>query len=186
MQECPRCGAHLEDAERICRFCNRDLGDRPALSAEAIIARERRSSAVSDSLLRHLVHMPLLTLHHPPGWSFRPLALVTAQSVSGTGFASEIAASLSDVFGGQSGAFQGKLRGGEETCKASLRLDALRLGAHAVIGVDVKYAEVGHVKSMLMVCMSGTAVRLDDPGVLEPAAAASVVRAGELLAKLKE
>jgi len=42
------------------------------------------------------------------------------------------------------------------------------MGANAVIGVDIDYAEVGGAKGMVMVCMSGTAVRLRNPEVVSP------------------
>lgn len=38
--------------------------------------------------------------------------------------------------------------------------DALKLGANAVIGVDLDYETVGQNGSMLMVTATGTAVRL--------------------------
>jgi hypothetical protein len=36
------------------------------------------------------------------------------------------------------------------------------LGGNAVIATDIDYAEVGGVRAMLMVCMAGTAVRLNN------------------------
>lgn len=183
MQECPRCGAYLEDRETQCPFCNRDLSSGPGRSHDEIIAGSVRADALSIELFRHLAYMPLLTLPSPSGWDYRPLGLVTAQSVIGTGFVAELASSFADVFGRQSGTLRDKVRVGEETCKAGLRLDALRLGAHAVIGVNVNHAEVGGAKQMIMVCMAGTAVRLDSLDILDERVATSVARAGVLLAE---
>jgi uncharacterized protein YbjQ (UPF0145 family) len=38
---------------------------------------------------------------------------------------------------------------------------AVRLGANAVVGVDLDYEVLGQTNGMLMVSVSGTAVRLD-------------------------
>ena len=38
---------------------------------------------------------------------------------------------------------------------------AARMGANAVIGIDIDYETVGQSSSMLMVSCSGTAVRLE-------------------------
>lgn len=185
MQECPRCGAYLKDGERRCPYCSRDLTTAPARSHEQIL-RGQQTEALSTELLNHLAHVPLLTLQEPPAWEYRPLALVTAQAIIGTGLLSEMASSFADFFGRGSIALRDKLRIGEENCRSALRLDALRVGGHAVIAVQVSYAEVGGSKEMLMVCMAGTAIRLATLDVLEPQAAASVRRAHEHLARASE
>ena len=92
--------------------------------------------------------------------------MVTGQSVTGTGIISELASSFTDIFGMQSGRFGNKIKEGENICKAQLRLAAAHLGASAVIGTDIDYSEVGGGKGMLMVCMSGTAIKLDNLEVL--------------------
>jgi len=52
-----------------------------------------------------------------------------------------------------------------------LRLSAAQIGATAVIGTDIDYSEVGGGKGMLMVCMSGTAIKLENLEVLDTEAA---------------
>jgi len=64
--------------------------------------------------------------------------------------------------GGQSSSLQNKLSEGEILCRNQLRYKALMLGCNAVIAADVDYAEVGGGKGMLMVCMAGTAVKLNN------------------------
>ena len=117
----------------------------------------------------------------PFGWEYDSLALVTAQSVTGTGIFADIGSIFTDAFGAQSGMYVSKIQQGEELCSSRLRLDALKLGAHAVIGVDVDYADVGGSKSMLMVCMTGTAVRLRNLDVLPRPVRDNLARAHELL-----
>ena len=43
---------------------------------------------------------------------------------------------------------------------------ALDLGGNAVVAADIDYAEVGGASAMLMVCMTGTAVKLSNPEIL--------------------
>jgi uncharacterized protein YbjQ (UPF0145 family) len=64
-----------------------------------------------------------------------------------------------DIIGGRSATMQNELRKARETCIANLKLEADRIGANAVIGVDLDYSEVsGGGKSMLFLVASGTAV----------------------------
>ena len=94
------------------------------------------------------------------------MGLVTAQTVSGTSLFSDVTSAFTDLFGAQSGAYNQKLRGAEDACRASLRAQALQLGGNAIVGVDVDYAEVGGSRAMLMVCMTGTVVNVEDLSVL--------------------
>jgi uncharacterized protein YbjQ (UPF0145 family) len=52
------------------------------------------------------------------------------------------------------------LRGGRDTALREMMEEAQRLGANAVIGVDLDYGAVGSNESMMMVTASGTAVTL--------------------------
>ncbi len=69
--------------------------------------------------------------------------------------------------GKQSGSYNKKLQEGEELCKSVLRAKALRIDANAIIGVDVKYTDFGGVKSMVCVCMTGTAICLNNPEIYD-------------------
>lgn len=104
--------------------------------------------------------IPILTIPNPANWNYEPITMISAQTVTGTGFLSEISASWADMLGSQSGALSNKLMNGENLCKDRLRFDALLLGGNAIIGTDIDYSEVGGAKGMLMVCMAGTAVKV--------------------------
>ena len=67
-------------------------------------------------------------------------------------------ASVTDIVGGRSGAYESKLQDARETALREMQDQAARLGATAVVGVDLDYEVVGN--SMLMVSASGTAVTL--------------------------
>lgn len=179
MKECPRCGAHhKDDALTECPFCGRELGP---LAAEV----DAKRKALTESLKSRLSAVPLLSIPMPP-WDFSPIAMVTAQSVTGTGVFTDFVSITTDGLGLQSGAFKKKLRHGESLCRNALRYDAIQMGAHAVIGVDVDYADVGGVRSMLMVCMTGTAVKLKDLSVLEDGQRQHIEKAHQLAGELRD
>lgn len=101
----------------------------------------------------------IVTVHNPYNWEYEILGMVSAQSVIGTGVISEIASSWTDFFGKESNTFNDKIKKGEDNCMNQLRSKAIKLNAHAIIGTDIDYSEVGGGKGMLMVCMAGTAIR---------------------------
>ena len=87
--------------------------------------------------------------------------IMVGEAIMGANFVRDFFASITDVVGGRSGAYEGKLQDARETALRELEERAHRAGANAVIGVDLDYEVVG--EAMLMVSASGTAV------VIEPA-----------------
>lgn len=160
---------NLASSEHLDAACNKcgDPSYRDATEALELESRELRAK-----LTAILSHVPIVSLQQPMGWTYEPLGIITAQTVTGTGIFSDVASAFTDLFGTQSGAYNAKLRDGENLCKASLRAQAIEQGGNAVLGVDVDYAEVGGQRAMLMVCMTGTAVCLtqivpDDPSFFD-------------------
>lgn len=72
----------------------------------------------------------------------------------------DLFAGIRDIVGGRAGAYESTLRDARLEAFKELRAEAERLGADAVVGVDIDYEVVGQGGSMLMVSVSGTAVRL--------------------------
>lgn len=68
-------------------------------------------------------------------------------------------ASITDIVGGRSGAYESKLADARDTALGEMQDHARSLGANAVIGIDLDYEVVGN--SMLMVTASGTAVSIE-------------------------
>ena len=66
---------------------------------------------------------------------------------------------LGDIVGGRSGAYEKELRKAREIAFEELGSQARALGADAVVGIDIDYETVGQNGSMLMVSVSGTAVK---------------------------
>lgn len=88
------------------------------------------------------------------------LGVVVGEAVVGANVFKDLFASIRDIVGGRSGAYEQELGRAREIALSELQSQALALGADAVIGVDLDYEVVGQGGSMLMVSVSGTAVRL--------------------------
>ena len=86
--------------------------------------------------------------------------IVTGEAILGTNIFRDIFAGIRDIVGGRSGSYEKVLREARETALAELEDEARKMGANAVIGVDIDYENIstGSSGSMLMVSASGTAV----------------------------
>ncbi|EDM70931.1 potassium transporter peripheral membrane component [Roseobacter sp. AzwK-3b] len=85
--------------------------------------------------------------------------IVVGEAIMGANVFRDFFASVTDIVGGRSGAYESKLQDARDTAMHELEARARALGADAVVGVDLDYEVVGD--SMLMVSASGTAVVLD-------------------------
>lgn len=84
--------------------------------------------------------------------------LVVGEAIMGANFVRDFFASITDVIGGRSGAYEAKLQDARDAATKELEQRARKLGANAVVGVDLDYEVVG--EKMLMVSISGTAVTI--------------------------
>ena len=87
--------------------------------------------------------------------------IVSAEVAVGMNIFKDILSAVRDVVGGRAGAVQGTLRDLRGQALEELRQEASRVGADAVVGVDLDYSEFsGGGRSMLFMVANGTAVRL--------------------------
>jgi len=84
--------------------------------------------------------------------------LVTGETIIGANFVKDFFASIRDVVGGRSGSYEKVLQKAKDTSLEEMQERAEKLGANAVIGIDLDYETIGESNSMLMVSASGTAV----------------------------
>ena len=90
-----------------------------------------------------------------------PLGIVAGEAILGVNIFKEFFAGIRDVIGGRSGGYQRALRKARKMAMDDMEDEAKRLGADAVVGVDIDYEAIDTEKgSMLMVSCNGTAVRL--------------------------
>ncbi|MGE0144486.1 MAG: heavy metal-binding domain-containing protein [Planctomycetota bacterium] len=88
------------------------------------------------------------------------LGIVNGEAILGANLFKDLFAGIRDLVGGRSAAYEKELQRARETALAELTTRAVELGADAVVGVDLDYEVLGASGGMLMVCVSGTAVRI--------------------------
>ncbi len=84
--------------------------------------------------------------------------MVTGETIIGANLFRDFFASIRDVVGGRAGSYEEVLREAKDTALKEMQDEARRLGANAVVGVDLDYETLGSANGMLMVAASGTAV----------------------------
>lgn len=87
--------------------------------------------------------------------------IVAGEAIMGANIFRDIMASITDVIGGRSAAYEDQLIKAREMAIREMSDRAARLGANAVVGVDIDYEVLGSNNGMLMVSASGTAVRVE-------------------------
>lgn len=85
--------------------------------------------------------------------------VVTGEAILGANIFRDILAGVRDIVGGRAGAYEKELRKAREIAFRELEEQARTLGADSVVGIDIDYETVGKDGSMLMVSVSGTAVK---------------------------
>ncbi len=85
--------------------------------------------------------------------------VVTGEAILGANIFKDLFAGIRDIVGGRSGAYEQELAKARTIAMAEMQAVAEAAGADAIIGIDLDYETVGQ-GSMLMVTVSGTAVRL--------------------------
>ncbi|MEO0479920.1 MAG: heavy metal-binding domain-containing protein [Planctomycetota bacterium] len=88
------------------------------------------------------------------------LGVVSGEAILGANLFKDIFAGIRDLVGGRSGAYEQELRKARDIALREVEQEARRLGANAVVAIDIDYEVVGQSGSMLMVSANGTAVRV--------------------------
>ena len=88
------------------------------------------------------------------------MGVITSETIIGANIFKDILGGLRDVFGGRSGTYEKVLGEAKDFALKELAEKAHSIGADAVVGIDLDYETVGANGSMLMVSVSGTAVKL--------------------------
>ncbi|MBR2228482.1 MAG: heavy metal-binding domain-containing protein [Bacteroidales bacterium] len=86
--------------------------------------------------------------------------VVFGEVISGVNFLRDFAATIRNIVGGRSGSYEEELVSARNQAMDELTDRAARLGADAVVGIDIDYEVLGENNGMLMVTASGTAVKL--------------------------
>jgi uncharacterized protein YbjQ (UPF0145 family) len=88
------------------------------------------------------------------------LGVVSGEAIMGANLFADFFAGIRDIVGGRAAAWENVMQDAREEALAEMRQHAAKLGADAVIGVQLSFNGLGNRDSMLMVAASGTAVKL--------------------------
>ena len=86
--------------------------------------------------------------------------VVTGEAILGANIFKDIFASIRDIVGGRSAAYEKELQKAREIAFDEMSQQAADLGANAIVGIDIDYETVGAQGGMLMVSVGGTAVTI--------------------------
>ena len=89
----------------------------------------------------------------------RYAGIVSGEAIIGANVFRDFFAGIRDIIGGRSGSYEKVLREAKDIALKEMSEQAERMGANAVLAVDLDYETIG--ESMLMVTASGTAVRYE-------------------------
>jgi len=92
------------------------------------------------------------------------LGIVSGHAILGANLFRDFTARVRDKIGGRSEGYEKELRHAEELALEEVEAEAIKRGAHAVIGLTIDYEPIAASGSLLMCAVAGTAVRLERIG----------------------
>jgi uncharacterized protein YbjQ (UPF0145 family) len=87
--------------------------------------------------------------------------MVSGEAILGANIFKDLFASVRDIVGGRSAAYEKELRKAKEIAIQEMENEAAALGGNAIVAMDLDYEslQIGSGGNMLMVSANGTAVR---------------------------
>lgn len=86
--------------------------------------------------------------------------IVVGEAILGANIFKDLFGKIRDIVGGRSGAYEKEMGRAREVAFQEMQEKAVQLGANAIVGVDIDYEVIGDTGSMMMVSVSGTAVKV--------------------------
>ena len=88
------------------------------------------------------------------------LGLVNGEAIIGANIFRDMFSSVRDVVGGRAGGYERALSGARDAALDDMKAAARELGADGIVGIDFDYEVLGETNGMMMVAVSGTAVKM--------------------------
>ena len=88
------------------------------------------------------------------------LGVVNGVAIIGANIFRDMFASVRDVVGGRAGGYERSLKSARDAAMDDMIESAKELGANGIIGIDFDYEVLGETNGMMMVAVSGTAVKI--------------------------
>ena len=88
------------------------------------------------------------------------LGLVNGEAIIGANIFRDMFSSIRDVVGGRAGGYERALSGARDAALEDMISTARERGADGIVGIDFDYEVLGENNGMMMVSVSGTAVKM--------------------------
>ncbi|MCU0958017.1 MAG: heavy metal-binding domain-containing protein [Hydrogenophaga sp.] len=88
------------------------------------------------------------------------LGVVNGEAIIGANIFRDMFSSVRDVVGGRAGGYERALSGARDAALEDMIEAARDMGADGVMGLDFDYEVLGETNGMMMVAVSGTAIKL--------------------------
>jgi uncharacterized protein YbjQ (UPF0145 family) len=86
--------------------------------------------------------------------------IVFGEAILGAHIFKDIFGAVRDIVGGRAGAYEEELGRARDIAFQELEAEALAMGANAIVGIVMDYEVIGIKGGMMMVSVSGTAVKV--------------------------
>lgn len=90
----------------------------------------------------------------------RYLGVVNGEAIIGANIFRDLFSSVRDVVGGRAGGYERALSGARDAALEDMMAAAREVGADGIVGIDFDYEVLGETNGMVMVSVSGTAVKM--------------------------
>jgi len=87
------------------------------------------------------------------------LGIVNGEAIIGANIFRDMFSSIRDVVGGRAGGYERALSGARDAALEDMMAAAKELGADGIVGIDFDYEVLGETNGMMMVAVSGTAIK---------------------------
>ena len=88
------------------------------------------------------------------------LGIVNGEAIIGANIFRDMFSSVRDVVGGRAGGYERALSGARDAALEDMKVVAREMGADGIVGIDFDYEVMGETNGMMMVAVSGTAVKM--------------------------
>ncbi|HQP68495.1 MAG TPA: heavy metal-binding domain-containing protein [Quisquiliibacterium sp.] len=88
------------------------------------------------------------------------MGIVNGEAIIGANIFRDLFSSVRDVVGGRAGGYERALAGARTAALDDMKAAAKDLGADGIVGIDFDYEVLGETNGMMMVSVSGTAVKM--------------------------